>query len=74
MKLGSPSTTKRLGFLLELAGYGDSAVLRELRDTAGRLHHYVRLDPKRPQDGERDARWEVLINIPLARLEKASQT
>lgn len=74
MRLGSPTTTKRLGFLLEAAGYGESAVLLELREIAGRLHHYVPLDPKRPRDGERDTRWEIFVNVPLDKLLKTLRT
>jgi predicted transcriptional regulator of viral defense system len=74
MRLSSPSTTKRLGFLLEATGYGESAVLLELREMAGQLHHYVPLDPKRPRDGKRDTRWEILVNIPLDKLLRAGRT
>jgi predicted transcriptional regulator of viral defense system len=74
LRLGSPSTTKRLGYLLDAAGYGESAVLVELREIAGRLHHYVPLDPKRPRDGERDTRWEILVNVPLDRLLRTIRT
>jgi predicted transcriptional regulator of viral defense system len=74
MRLGSPTITKRLGFLLEAAGYGESAVLLDLRTMAGRLHHYVPLDPKRPRNGERDTRWEILVNLPLDRLLRAGRT
>jgi len=74
MRLGSPTTTKRLGFLLEATGYGESAVLLELREMAGRLHHYVPLDPKRPRDGRRDTRWELLVNVPLDRLLRTLRT
>jgi predicted transcriptional regulator of viral defense system len=74
MRLGSPTTTKRLGFLLEAAGYAEPAVLLELREIAGRVHHYVLLDPKRPKDGKRDTRWEILANVPLDRLLKTRRT
>jgi predicted transcriptional regulator of viral defense system len=74
MRLGNPTTTKRLGFLLEAAGYGEMTVLLELREIAGRLHHYVPLDPKRPRTGERDTRWEILVNIPLDRLLRTRRT
>jgi predicted transcriptional regulator of viral defense system len=74
MRLGSPTATKRLGFLLEAAGYGESSVLLELRRMAGRQHHYVPLDPKRSRDGERDTRWEILVNVPLDRLMRTIRT
>jgi predicted transcriptional regulator of viral defense system len=74
MRLGSPTTMKRLGFLLEAAGYGESAVLLELREMVARLHHYVLLDPKRPREGERDTRWEILVNVPLDRLLRTRRT
>lgn len=73
-RLGSHSTTKRLGFLLEWAGYGETGVLLELRELAGRTRHYVPLDPKRSRDGERDRRWEVLVNVPLERLLRTRRT
>jgi predicted transcriptional regulator of viral defense system len=74
IQLGSPTTTKRLGFMLETAGYGESAVLLELREMAGRLHHYVPLDPKRPRNGERDTRWEILVNVPFDKLLRTLRT
>lgn len=74
MRLGSPSTTKRLGFMLETIGYADSAVLLELHEIAGNLRHYVPLDPKRPKEGERERRWEILVNVPRSRLLEAIRT
>lgn len=74
LRLSSRSTTKRLGFMLEAVGYGESAVLLELRKMAGELHHYVPLDPKRPRDGERDTRWEILVNLSLEKLLRSGRT
>lgn len=74
MRLRSPATTKRLGFLLEAAGYGDPAVLHELREMAGKRRHYVPLDPKRPKEGQRDTRWEILVNVPHDRLLRTRRT
>lgn len=74
LRLDRPATTKRLGFLLEAAGYGEPAVLLELRGAAGRLRHYTMLDPKGPKEGERDTRWEILVNVPLARMLRAGRT
>lgn len=74
-QLHSPATTKRLGFLLEAAGYGEPAVLVELRRAAGRLRHYVALDPTRPAEGaERDRRWELQLNVPIDRLLRSRDT
>lgn len=74
MRLRRASTTKRLGFLLEAVGYGEPAVLVELREIAGRLRHYVSLDPKRPRVGKRDRRWEILVNVPMDRLLRTRRT
>ena len=53
---------QRLGWLLERAGYPQLA--EPLAGwLAARLHHKVRLDPRRPALGARkDARWQVVVN------------
>lgn len=74
MRFNSPTAAKRLGFLLDAAGFAEPDVLLELRQIAGRLHHYVPLDPKGPKNGQRDTRWEILMNVPPDRLLRARRT
>lgn len=63
MRLHEPALTKRIGFLLELAGYGEPRVLWELERIAGRVKRYVPLDTtRRDRTGPRNKRWELVIN------------
>ena len=72
-KLDQPVLTKRLGFMLELAGFGDWTALNEIQEIAGRLKRYVPLAKgkafgKIPQSPQRDRRWELWINVDVDEL------
>lgn len=69
MRLHEPALTKRVGFLLELAGYGEPRVLWELERIAGRMKRYVPLDTmKKDRQGPRNKRWELVINADIDEL------
>ena len=69
MRLRKPALTKRLGFLMELAGYGEPRVLWELERIAGRAKRYVLLDiTSRRRAGTRNKRWELIINADIDEL------
>jgi predicted transcriptional regulator of viral defense system len=75
LQLGKPAVTKRLGFLLEIAGLGDAPLLWELERAAGRLRHYLPLDKTRPPEGaNRTKRWELIINTNLEQLLRSATT
>lgn len=69
-----PTTAKRLGFLLETVGHGDTELLLDLEKAAGRLKHYVPLDPTAPTEGGRNKRWELLVNTEPERLLRTVKT
>jgi predicted transcriptional regulator of viral defense system len=75
MRLREPALTKRVGFLLELAGYGEPGVLRELERIAGRAKRYVPLDTtKRVRTGPRNKRWELVVNADIDKLLEVGKT
>lgn len=75
MRLNEPALTKRVGFLLELAGYGEPRVLWELERVAGRAKRYVPLDTTRKdRTGPRNKRWELVINADLDELLEVGKT
>jgi predicted transcriptional regulator of viral defense system len=61
LRLDTGAVIRRLGYLLELYGIADDAVLAPLhaRLTAG----YQRLDPLFPAEGRKLARWRLQLNI-----------
>lgn len=70
-----PVVAKRLGFLLELVGYGDVRLLRELERTTRRLGHYVPLEPGGERRAtERSKRWELDVNVDVDELLRALRT
>ncbi len=74
-RLDKPLLTKRLGFMLEAAGYGNPEVLWELERVAGRLKRFEVLDKTRPNaPGERSRRWELILNVDVPRLLRAGRT
>jgi len=73
MTLRRPLVTKRVGFLLEAVGHGDPRLLRELEAIAPRLKRFEPLDKTRPREGEKDSRWELLVNIDRERLRQAAE-
>ena len=72
-RLAKPVVIKRMGLLLELAG-GDPELLLELERIAGRLKRFVPLDKAAPARGERNRRWELIVNADLHRLFAAART
>jgi predicted transcriptional regulator of viral defense system len=71
-----PPVTKRLGFLLELAGYPDREIIWELERLGGRLKRFTRLDETRPagEDTPRDRKWELMLNVDPKALLAATRT
>ncbi|MFZ9596522.1 MAG: hypothetical protein ACO3A2_10645 [Bdellovibrionia bacterium] len=61
LRLGNDSTKKRVGYVLERAGYR-SAALRSLYKEASQSQVFVPLIPKRKRQGQRDPKWRVIIN------------
>jgi predicted transcriptional regulator of viral defense system len=75
MRLREPALTKRLGFLLELTGYGDPEVLWELERIAGRAKRYIPLDVmRRDRTGLRNKRWELVLNADIDELLRVGKT
>lgn len=68
VKLDQPFVTKRLGFLLELAGHGDIELMREMETLAARVKKYIPLNKRGPHDGPRDRRWKLIINADVHKL------
>lgn len=62
LRLESPAAARRLGFWLELLGLGDERLLPRLE--VGRGHSYALLDPSGPEQGPRNPRWRLILNIP----------
>lgn len=73
-RIGQPTLTKRLGFLLEAVGHGDRELLWDMQRAAGRLKHYLPLDTRNPPEGRRNREWELVINADINRLIKSTST
>ena len=65
-RLGNRTATRRLGFWLERLEIGDQALLQQLEKPEDR--NYARLDPRGPDEGPRDARWRLIVNVPERQL------
>ncbi|MEW6233667.1 MAG: hypothetical protein AB1566_15335 [Chloroflexota bacterium] len=65
-RLSNRTAMRRLGFWLERLGMGDQALLRELAVPGDR--NYARLDPRGPDEGPRDTRWRLIVNVPERQL------
>jgi predicted transcriptional regulator of viral defense system len=61
-RLGNRTAMRRLGFWLERLEVGPPTLLEELE--AARDRNYARLDPAGPDEGPRDARWRLIVNVP----------
>ena len=73
-RLDKPVVTKRLGFLLELAG-ADPELVLDLERAGGRLKRFVPLDKTSAVTGaERNRRWELIVNSDPRRLFAAART
>ncbi len=69
------ATTKRLGFLLEQVGHSDPDLLDGLERAGGRFKRYLPLVPGEPTTGAvRNRRWEILVNVDMAALRKATRS
>lgn len=74
-RLDRPVIAKRLGFLLEAAGYGDPEMLWDLERLARPTHHYDPLVKGRPAEGGiKNRRWELLVNTDLDKLLRSART
>jgi predicted transcriptional regulator of viral defense system len=74
VEFDAPVVTKRLGFLLEIVGHGDTRLLRELERLAVRMKRYTLLAPGGGAVVERSKRWELEINADPERLMDAVTT
>lgn len=75
LELRRPAVAKRLGFLLEALGHPDARLQWELERVAGRIRHYLPLDPMRPIEGAtHNRRWELLVNTDVDRLLQTART
>jgi predicted transcriptional regulator of viral defense system len=61
LQMGNRAIAKRLGFLLQLLGFGKQQHLERLEKSlsAG----YAVLDPLSPRKGRHDAQWRVIVNV-----------
>ena len=66
LRLQNQVAARRLGFWLELLALGDDRSLSRLDGGGG--HSYARLDPSGTNDGPRNARWRLIVNIPERQL------
>jgi predicted transcriptional regulator of viral defense system len=65
-RLGNRTAMRRLGFWLEQLQIGDQPMLQQLEVRQDR--NYAPLDPGGPDEGPRDARWRLVINVPERQL------
>ena len=73
-RLDKPVTTKRLGFLLEIAG-ADPELVMELERATPRLKRFTLLDKTAPTTGgERNRRWELIVNTDVRGLFNTTRT
>jgi predicted transcriptional regulator of viral defense system len=71
-RLGRKSVAKRLGFLLETFGLGDTDTLAALRPLVS--PSYTLLDPSLPADGRHVRSWRVRANLEPEELLSATTT
>ncbi len=72
-RLNKTLVTKRLGFLLEIVG-ADPELLLDLERAAGRIKRFVPLDKAAPHvAGDRNPRWELVLNTDVGRLFAAAR-
>ncbi|MCP4168856.1 MAG: hypothetical protein GY759_23570 [Chloroflexi bacterium] len=62
LRLRNRAAARRLGFWLDRLGLVDGALLSQLRGSEDR--NYNKLDPAGLEDGTKDARWRLIINVP----------
>ena len=62
-KMGNRTIIKRLGYLLEIFGYGEYGPLfGRVRLSEG----YSKLDPKLPKRGKINERWKLFVNAEIS--------
>jgi predicted transcriptional regulator of viral defense system len=61
-RLGNRAAMCRLGFWMELLEVGEPTLLRGLATSENR--NDARLDPGGPDEGPKDARWRLIVNVP----------
>jgi predicted transcriptional regulator of viral defense system len=66
LRLQNQVAARRLGFWMELLDLGDEGLLSQLENGGG--HSYARLEPSGPREGERSARWRMIVNVPERQL------
>jgi len=64
--IGNRTAMRRLGFWLERLEIGDPGWRQQLEDPGDR--NYARLDPSGPDEGPRDTRWRLIVNVPERQL------
>jgi len=65
-RLGNRTAMRRLGFWLERLEIVDQATLHQLEVPGDR--NYAHLNPGGPDEGPRDARWRLVVNVPERQL------
>jgi predicted transcriptional regulator of viral defense system len=66
LRLQNQVAARRLGFWMELLDLGDEGLLLQLENGGG--HSYAQLEPSGPREGERSARWRMIVNVPERQL------
>jgi len=65
-RIGNKAAMRRLGFWMELLGIGGESLWQKLEDRGART--YARLDPWGPDEGMRNPRWRLIVNVPERQL------
>jgi predicted transcriptional regulator of viral defense system len=74
LRLDQQFLVKRLGFLLEVLGHRDVELLANLEKLARGTKRYVLLDKSGRDQGERNRRWGLTINVDLPKLLNATRS
>ncbi len=65
-RTGNRAAMRRLGFWMERLEVGAPTLLQELESSVDR--NYACLDPGGPNQGPRDTRWRLIVNVPERQL------
>ena len=65
-RIGNKAAMRCLGFWMELLEIGGEGLWRKLEDRGTRT--YARLDPWGPDEGMRNPRWRLIVNVPEKQL------
>jgi predicted transcriptional regulator of viral defense system len=63
LKIGNSAVTKRLGFLMEALGLGETEPLRKIAPLSS---GFSLLDPTLPKRGKHNSRWGLLVNVEVS--------